>query len=32
MKFKTLCAASVAFVVAVTSLAHAEPQAEVLHW
>ena len=32
MKFKTLCAASVAFVVAGTSLAHAEPQAEVLHW
>jgi glucose/mannose transport system substrate-binding protein len=32
MKFKTLCAASVAFFVAGTSLAHAEPQAEVLHW
>ena len=32
MKFKTLCAVSVAFVVAGTSLAHAEPQAEVLHW
>ena len=32
MKFKTLFAASVAFVVAGTSLAHAEPQAEVLHW
>jgi len=32
MKFKTLFAASVAFAVACTSLAHAEPQAEVLHW
>lgn len=32
MKFKTLFAASVAFAVAGTSLAHAEPQAEVLHW
>ena len=32
MKFKTLFAASVAFAVAGTTLAHAEPQAEVLHW
>ena len=32
MKFKTLFAASVAFAVAGTSMAHAEPQAEVLHW
>jgi len=32
MKFKTLFAASVAFAVAGTALAHAEPQAEVLHW
>jgi len=32
MKFKTLFAASVAFALAGTSLAHAEPQAEVLHW
>ena len=32
MKFKTLFAASVAFAVDGTSLAHAEPQAEVLHW
>jgi len=32
MKFKTLFAASVAFAMAGTTLAHAEPQAEVLHW
>ena len=32
MKFKTLFAASIAFAVAGTSMAHAEPQAEVLHW
>jgi len=32
MKFKTLFAASVAFAVSGTSLAHAEPQAEVVMW